>query len=458
MAVWSVAQSGDVSIAGRIDSDFFHPEFLDLDEILHQLPTERINRQFSISDGNHISISRHFTPQGEVPYFRGQDINNFFLENSRPIRIPQNVFDSPGMKRSHFIGEDVLICIVGASTGTIGLVSDSDTPATGSCKIGIIRKKNGAVIDPLYLAPFLMGKFGQYQVRRHSRGTAQGGLILIDLMKLSVPVLPWEQQQDIRALVSSSVTCNSVSRQLYTQAQQLLESELGLDKLRFDKPVGYTARFSELELSHRTDAQHYQPRFTQLLEHLARFPTRRIRDIRRYNRRGIQPVYVDGGTHAVVNSQHLGPKHIDYDGLQKTTEHIFNASPEAHIQPDDLLIYTTGAYIGRTNVYLDEVPAFASNHVNILRLSPDIDHAYMAMVFQSIIGQFQTQKHARGSAQAELYPADIDKFVVPLLPPDKQQEIGNLVRESLAKQRESAQLLDQAKSRVEQLIEEAVRA
>ena len=109
MAVWSVAQSGDVSIAGRIDSDFFHPEFLDLDEILHQLPTERINRQFSISDGNHISISRHFTPQGEVPYFRGQDINNFFLENSRPIRIPQNVFDSPGMKRSHFIGEDVLM-------------------------------------------------------------------------------------------------------------------------------------------------------------------------------------------------------------------------------------------------------------------------------------------------------------------------------------------------------------
>lgn len=82
----------------------------------------------------------------------------------------------------------------------------------------------------------------------------------------------------------------------------------------------------------------------------------------------------------------------------------------------------------------------------------------MAMVFQSIIGQFQTQKHARGSAQAELYPADIDKFMVPLLPPDKQQEIGNLVRESLTKQRESAQLLDQAKSRVEQLIEEAVRA
>jgi len=122
------------------------------------------------------------------------------------------------------------------------------------------------------------------------------------------------------------------------------------------------------------------------------------------------------------------------------------------------LIYTTGAYIGRTNVYLDDTPAFASNHVNILRLSPDIDHAYMAMVFQSVIGRFQTQKYVRGSAQAELYPADIDKFVVPILPSEKQQEIGNLVRESLAQQRKSARLLGQAKARVEQLIEEALEA
>jgi len=70
--------------------------------------------------------------------------------------------------------------------------------------------------------------------------------------------------------------------------------------------------------------------------------------------------------------------------------------------------------------------------------------------------QFQTQKHARGSAQAELYPNDIDKFVVPILPFELQTTIGNLVRESLVKQRESDQLLQQAKNRVEQLIEAAV--
>ena len=32
------------------------------------------------------------------------------------------------------------------------------------------------------------------------------------------------------------------------QAQQLLEAELGLDKLTFQKPVGYTARFSDVDI------------------------------------------------------------------------------------------------------------------------------------------------------------------------------------------------------------------
>jgi restriction endonuclease S subunit len=159
----------------------------------------------------------------------------------------------------------------------------------------------------------------------------------------------------------------------------------------------------------------------------------------------------------VVNSQHLGPQHIDYEGLQKTSEAAFAVSVEGHIQKNDLLIYTTGAYVGRTNVYLSNKPALASNHVNILRLNPGIDTSYMALVFQSIIGQFQTQKHARGSAQAELYPADIDRFIVPLLDSPKQIAIGDLVRNSLEKKEESKRLLNQAKTRVEQLIEGAIR-
>jgi len=48
-------------------------------------------------------------------------------------------------------------------------------------------------------------------------------------------------------------------------------------------------------------------------------------------------------------------------------------------------------------------------------------------------------------------------FIVPLLESPKQIAIGDLVRKSLEKKQESKRLLEQAKTRVEQLIEEAVR-
>lgn len=450
MAVWSEISTSALVGALRLDAEFWQPKYLDKEQQIRSGDHTHLGALVTtFKKGIFYILAREYAGQG-VPFYRSSNVGAI-LPNEDNITFITEKKHSEEYKTALTTGDLMIV-----KTGKSGASVVFDERCNVSQDV-IAAKAIRHRINPYYLAVFLNTQYGKSEMDRWFQGQVQPHLSLEDARKIWVSLISEDAQAEVESLVIASENARHQANNAYTQAQQLLESELGLDKLRSDKPVGYTARFSEMELSHRTDAQHYQPRFTRLLEHLAKFPSKRIREIRRYNRRGIQPVYVENGTHAVVNSQHLGPKHINYDGLQKTTEHIFNLSPEAHIQPNDLLIYTTGAYIGRTNVYLDGAPAFASNHVNILRLSPDIDHAYMAMVFQSIIGQFQTQKHARGSAQAELYPADIDKFVVPLLPPDKQYEIGNLVRESLTKQRESAQLLDQAKSRVEQLIEEAVR-
>jgi restriction endonuclease S subunit len=454
MAVWNEINLSYMARFNRSDAEFFKPDYEAAFEKVIGCAGERLRFKSFITDGIHASPDIANGIESGIRYISAKCVkdNEFNVENCIFISNKQHI----GNPRTQLRLNDVIITTVG-TIGNAAVVDDELIPSNSDRHVGIVRINDPNTLSPFYLATFLNSKYGRFQSLREAAGNVQLNLYIKNIGNIVVPRFEGHEIR-ISKLTEDAYTLRRTAKELYTQAQQLLESELGLDKLRFDKPMGYTARFSELELSHRTDAQHYQPRFAQLLEHLAKFPTKRIRESRRYNRRGIQPVYADDATHAVVNSQHLGPKHINYEGLQKTTEHIFNASPEAHIQPEDLLIYTTGAYIGRTNVYLDEAPAFASNHVNILRLSPEIDHAYMAMVFQSIIGQFQTLKHSRGSAQAELYPADIDKFMVPLLPPDQQQEIGNLVRESLTKQRESAQLLNQVKSRVEQLIEEAVRA
>ena len=67
--------------------------------------------------------------------------------------------------------------------------------------------------------------------------------------------------------------------------------------------------------------------------------------------------------------------------------------------------------------------------------------------------------YQRGSSgQLGLYPFDIRKFQVWDAPQTIQQEIRRLYEQASESARQSRELLDQAKSRVEQLIEEAVQA
>ena len=159
----------------------------------------------------------------------------------------------------------------------------------------------------------------------------------------------------------------------------------------------------------------------------------------------------------VVNSKHLSQTHINYDQTEKTTIEEFSKQSAAQIKYGDVLIYTTGAYIGLTNAFNSQEKALASNHVNILRLSDNtIDPNYLALVLNSVVGKLQTEKHSRGSAQLELYPADIAKFIVPIIDGDLMSKIGELVRNSLTSLNQSKKLLSQAKQRVEELIEKEV--
>ena len=55
-------------------------------------------------------------------------------------------------------------------------------------------------------------------------------------------------------------------------------------------------------------------------------------------------------------------------------------------------------------------------------------------------------------------PGDVRRMLVPRLSQENEGEIAALVEESLVQRQESEKLLEQAKARVEQLIEEAVQA
>ena len=450
MAVWSQATLSGITISDRYDGEYFSPAYIRNEKKLIHIDTTPLPTMFHVSDGNHLSISKYFSKNIGIPYFRGQDINDFFLENSSPIMIPEKVFSTPIMTRSHFHAGDVLLSIVG-TIGNLSIVPKSLGPATGSCKIAILRSKGN--YSPFVLAAFLLSRFGQLQIQRNIRGTVQMGLILKDLSQVSVPIFGETDAGQIEHLVKHAIKVNRKSKTAHIKAQLLLESELGLDKLKFKKPMGYTARFSELEQSRRADPEHFYPAFQNLVTGLPNsINLVPLGPQLNFCQRGKQPLYANKGL-PVINSKHVQNNKVVIEDNRRA---FLNNGNELQIRCGDLLMNGTGrGTLGRAAPYLIENPAIPDNHVTILR-SPTLDPAYLSFYLNSKAGQLQVEMHQRGtSGQLELYPFDIHKFLVWIAPESFQKEIRKLYDQAAESERESKGLLEQAKSRVEHLIKEA---
>jgi len=181
---------------------------------------------------------------------------------------------------------------------------------------------------------------------------------------------------------------------------------------------------------------------------------RTVREIKIFNLRGSQPKYFEDGNLNVINSKHILEAHLDYENFSLTKSEYWDINKGSRVFNNDILIYTTGANIGRANIYLEKDKALGSNHVNILRIK-DEDPIYVGFIINSIVGRMQTEKYKAGSAQAELYPSAIDKFIIPFIDKEKQEEISKLVVESYSLKKQSKQLIEKAKGAVEIAIEES---
>lgn len=459
MSVCTETKLSQFEFKNRFDAELYRPDLKHSFDLLEKtgFRLERLRNHFIIRSGTTPSDRIDGLNEGPI-LFKTTDIRNDVIStNGNYYHISKKINDR--MFKTKLVKSDVLLNIVGATLGVIGrsayVAEVGNESANITQAMVLLRSKSDSFL-PGYLFSFLNTKFAQDQIARYARPTGQYNLNLQEVGHLVIPFVNVEFQNEIQVLTKLSFNKNECSRSLYTQAQELLEKELRLDKLVFSKKLFSISSLEEVIVGHRLDSQHYQEKFDILLAHLIQFKTASIRKLRLLNRRGLQPKYIDNGPVNVVNSQHITSTHLAYNDFEKTSLMEFEKSKVAHIQKDDVLIYTTGAYIGQTNLYDSEQPAMASNHVNILRVK-DIDSGYLSIILSSIIGAFQTEKYSRGSAQAELYPSDIDKFVIPLLDDKKQKEIGNLLRASLTAKKESELLLARAKKQVEELIKGAAQ-
>jgi type I restriction enzyme M protein len=310
---------------------------------------------------------------------------------------------------------------------------------------------------PEYLTVFLNSKLGIWDIKRRARiSINQSNVNAEEVKSVKIPLLSMKFQCKIVDLFDSAFEKLFQSKTLYTQAESLLLQELGLDNWQPPTENVAIKNFSaSFGATGRLDAEYYQPKYDKLLGKINQNATyvKQIKDIQTFNMRGLQPKYVENGEIKVINSKHLKEQNLDYDNFETTDAVAYSEQERASVLKNDILTYTTGANVGRTNIYLRTDKALASNHVNILRIK-DEKPLYVAFVMNSLVGRIQTERLVTGSAQVELYPKDIECFIIPFVNVTIQNKITTQLKTSFALKDESKLLLESAKHAVELAIDQ----
>lgn len=447
MAVWSVTNVKEITKNHRIDSEYFQPFYLEAEEKVLAVENRRLGQigQFLIGPfGSAFHVS-NYDPTSPYRYIRGKDVKPFTLLDEDSVFMPEKDFKR--LEKYAVIPEDLLISVVG-TLGNVAIVP-SGVKGIFSCKSTVFRNSK---VDPCYLLAYFNSTYGRHCLLRRQRGAIQAGLNKDDLKTIPIPI--FEDEIVIGKLVRESLSKRDKSKQLYAQAQQLLEEELGLKNLVLEKSKSYESSFSEIVSGSRVDAEYYNPQANEIYQTDCfnnSIPLKTMFSILR----GQTPTqYFKEGT-PVLKTKNIRIPIID----ETKVEDFSNLSGNyTTIKNGDLILAAMGVgSLGRISyVFDDSSKAIIDGTLRILRSKEGFNNQSIpALLFlTSEYGQILIYKGIIGSTGIISLPdSHLKNIKIPIINSEAAEKITEMVLSSYNARKESEQLLEQAKRRVEELIE-----
>ena len=120
-------------------------------------------------------------------------------------------------------------------------------------------------------------------------------------------------------------------------------------------------------------------------------------------------------------------------------------------------LLTKDATPGISYIVKEPVEGIIASGILKLRINEDeIDKEYLALCINSLVGKLQIERDGGGSVITHWKPKQIKNLQIPILPSETQQKIAELVKQSHKARREAKELLEEAKRKVEEAIENEI--
>jgi type I restriction enzyme S subunit len=313
-----------------------------------------------------------------------------------------------------------------------------------------------------YIYAFLASKYGYSLMTKSAYGSTVEHLEAKHLTTLPVPIANKKAQATIHEQIVKAYSLRDQVNDLLDEADELLHNSLGLHTFN-EKDVEYLGGVADpkvftidaRDLGGRFDAGNHVPYARSAIHMLqqCKVTLSLLGDAgisvvipARFKRNYVEAAH---GVRYLVPSQIVVVRSYDKKCLSPKQA---AESPEYLLKTGELLISTDGT-IGRLHLVTESMKGwFGSN--NLARLSSDkIDMGFLYAFLSTPFGQHQICKEIYGGVIDHINEKHLKGVLIPLLSPEVQRSIGDLVRKAFSLKDQANRLEDQAIAKIEEIIE-----
>lgn len=424
----------------RIDAEYYHPIYL----VIHEKIKSKNNVLF-FSKIKKISSGKNL-PQidnGKYKFIRTQNIRPILIDDSG-MSETDNVNNLKLLKKG-----DMLFVRVGEGVGNSSIVTENYSKNAFSDNILKLEIKE---INPFFCSVFFNSTIGQTYFKRVFKGTARSLISQENFKDIFIPVFKDFFQNLIQSLIEKSQEFIKKSKFLYSQAEQLLLSELELLNWKPKHELAFVKNFSDTQKAGRIDAEYFQPKYDEVIEMIKKYKGGydELRGLVKIKDKNFTPK--DNETYKYIELSNIS-SNGGIDGYMENFGNELPSRARRKVQKDDIIISSIEGS-------LESIALITENWTNSLCstgffvVNPDqINPETFLVLMKTKIGQLQLKRGCKGTILTAIGKDELLNITLPKIDSDIQIKIKDKIIEMYRAKHLSKSLLEIAKLGVEIAIE-----
>jgi len=288
---------------------------------------------------------------------------------------------------------------------------------------------------------------------RTASQTGQPHLTIKEIKDIAIPIKTKIQSLCYK-IFTESVKFESQSKQLYKEAEELLLQELGLLDYKPKHQLTFETTKKEVEEVKRFDSEYFQPKYKEIIKKIESYKSGfdTVENVLIFNKKNFFPM-ANELYHYIPLARVSSNGEIDIP--EKEHGKDLPTRARRKVKNGEILLSSISGSLETSALIGEEHSGFIASNGFYVFKSDMINSETLLILFKSQIMIELLKKISKGAILGSYDLSSFGKINIPLIDCKVQKEIASKTQESHRLRKESKELLEDAKRKVEEEIEKA---